>query len=65
MASGFREGQEVERVQIMTDRETGRSRGFGFVEMPKMTEAHAAIAGLNGPSRVCTQAHGPTRLRRR
>ena len=39
---------EVERVQIITDRETGRSRGFGFVEMPQLTEATAAIEGLNG-----------------
>jgi RNA recognition motif-containing protein len=38
----------VDRVQIVTDRETGRSRGFGFVEMPNAIEAHAAIANLNG-----------------
>jgi len=38
----------VNRTQIITDRETGRSRGFGFVEMPNATEAQAAIAGLNG-----------------
>src|SRR5678816_2319440 len=40
----------VESVRIITDRETGRSRGFGFVEMPDATEARAAIAGLNGTS---------------
>jgi RNA recognition motif-containing protein len=39
---------EIERAQIITDRETGRSRGFGFVEMPNRTEAHAAIAELHG-----------------
>jgi cold-inducible RNA-binding protein len=38
----------VASVRIITDRETGRSRGFGFVEMPDATEARAAIAGLNG-----------------
>jgi RNA recognition motif-containing protein len=38
----------VETVRIMTDRDTGRARGFGFVEMPNTTEAQAAIDGLNG-----------------
>jgi RNA recognition motif-containing protein len=40
----------VNRVQIVTDRDTGRSRGFGFVEMPDATEAQVAIDGLNGTS---------------
>jgi RNA recognition motif-containing protein len=38
----------VQSVRILTDRATGRSRGFGFVEMPKATEAQAAIEGLHG-----------------
>lgn len=38
----------VERVNIMTDRETGRSRGFAFVEMTNEGEADKAIAALNG-----------------
>ena len=39
---------EVSSVKILMDRETGRSRGFGFVEMPNKAEAEAAIAQLNG-----------------
>jgi cold-inducible RNA-binding protein len=38
----------VERVSLMTDRDTGRSRGFAFVEMSDSAEADAAINGLNG-----------------
>ena len=38
----------VDTVRLMTDRETGQPRGFGFVEMPNGTEARAAIAGLHG-----------------
>ncbi len=38
----------VERVSLVTDRDTGRSRGFGFVEMASDTEAAAAISALNG-----------------
>jgi RNA recognition motif-containing protein len=38
----------VESVSLVTDRDTGRSRGFGFVEMTNDTEAAAAIAALNG-----------------
>jgi RNA recognition motif-containing protein len=38
----------VESVHIVTDKFTGRSRGFGFVEMASTDEASAAIAALNG-----------------
>ena len=39
---------QVEEVAIVRDRDTGRSRGFAFVEMPASDEAQAAIASLNG-----------------
>lgn len=38
----------VERVSVLTDRDTGQPRGFAFVEMTNGTEAGNAIAGLNG-----------------
>lgn len=38
----------VERVSIVTDRDTGRAKGFGFVEMTASADADRAIAGLNG-----------------
>jgi RNA recognition motif-containing protein len=38
----------VDQVRVITDRDTGRSRGFGFVDMPDTREAEAAIEGLNG-----------------
>lgn len=46
---------QVDRVSILTDRETGRSRGFAFVEMTNNEEGEKAIAGLNG-----TQVGGRT-----
>jgi cold-inducible RNA-binding protein len=39
---------EVESARIVTDKLSGRSRGFGFVEMPKREDAEAAINALNG-----------------
>ena len=39
---------EVARAQVVTDRDTGRSRGFGFVEMPSAEEADKAIEALDG-----------------
>jgi RNA recognition motif-containing protein len=38
----------VDKVNIITDRDTSRSRGFGFVEMPDSAAAKAAIQGLQG-----------------
>jgi RNA recognition motif-containing protein len=39
---------QVASANVIKDRETGRSKGFGFIEMPNQQEAQAAIAGLNG-----------------
>ncbi len=39
---------QVESAQVVTDRETQRSRGFGFVEMPASDQAQQAIGSLNG-----------------
>jgi RNA recognition motif-containing protein len=38
----------VDRAQVVMDRDTGKSRGFGFVEMPVDAEADQAISALNG-----------------
>jgi RNA recognition motif-containing protein len=43
----FSEYGEVDEVSIVRDRETGRPRGFCFVQMPKDEEAKAAIEGMN------------------
>jgi RNA recognition motif-containing protein len=39
---------KVESAKLITDRDTGQSKGFGFVEMSTDAEARAAIDGLNG-----------------
>ena len=46
--SMFESHGAVERVSLVTDRDTGRSRGFAFVEMTDPGEADRAIAALNG-----------------
>lgn len=48
LAQLFGEYGSVGRASVVTDRETGRSRGFGFVEMGNDQEAKAAIGGLDG-----------------
>jgi RNA recognition motif-containing protein len=48
LRSLFSQFGEVVSATILTDRDTGRSRGFGFVEMGDQDAASAAIQGLNG-----------------
>jgi RNA recognition motif-containing protein len=48
LAALFKGFGQVMRVHVAMDRETGRARGFAFVEMPNDEEAAKAIAGLNG-----------------
>jgi RNA recognition motif-containing protein len=47
LLSTFATHGEVTSATIITDRETGRSKGFGFVEMPSKEQAEAAISALN------------------
>jgi RNA recognition motif-containing protein len=42
------DGRQVASVRILSDRETGRSRGFGFVEMATVEDAEKAIKALHG-----------------
>jgi cold-inducible RNA-binding protein len=44
----FAQHGDVTKAQVITDRDTGRSRGFGFVEMESQEGADAAISALNG-----------------
>jgi RNA recognition motif-containing protein len=48
LRSMFEEFGEIESAQVIMDKFTGRSKGFGFVEMPSNSEADQAIKALNG-----------------
>lgn len=48
LRQAFENFGQVTSVKIITDRYTGHSRGFGFVEMPNHQEAKSALTGLNG-----------------
>jgi RNA recognition motif-containing protein len=48
LAAKFAAHGTVESCKLITDRDTGQSKGFGFVEMSRDSEASAAIAALNG-----------------
>ena len=50
LAQSFGEFGAVSSAKVMTDRDTGRSKGFGFVEMGSDAEAQAAIKGMHGQS---------------
>ena len=52
MEQAFSQYGTVSSAKVMMERDTGRSKGFGFVEMGSPAEAQAAIAGMNG------QQHG-------
>jgi RNA recognition motif-containing protein len=47
LEAAFAKFGQVSSAKIVRDKDTGRSKGFGFVEMPNDDEAHAAIAGMN------------------
>lgn len=47
LEKAFSQYGQVSSAKIITDRDTGRSKGFGFVEMPNEEEANKAIAALN------------------
>lgn len=47
LQSAFEKHGEVVSAKVITDRQTGRSRGFGFVEMENSTDANQAISALN------------------
>ena len=48
LQQAFSEFGSVQSAKVMNDRDSGRSKGFGFVEMSSDAEAQAAISGMNG-----------------
>jgi len=48
LRAAFEAFGDVQSASVITDRDTGRSKGFGFVEMADQAQAQAAIEGLNG-----------------
>ena len=48
LRQAFEAHGQVQEVSMISDRETGRPKGFAFVEMPTSAEAQAAISALNG-----------------
>lgn len=50
LEQAFAEFGSVTSAKVMMERDTGRSKGFGFVEMGSAAEANAAVEGLNGQS---------------
>ncbi len=50
LRSLFEQFGEVQSANLIIDRDTGRSKGFGFVEMPQQSQAEEAIEKLNGSS---------------
>jgi len=48
LKNAFESFGKVDTIKVIKDNETGRAKGFGFVEMPDKSEAQAAIEGLNG-----------------
>ena len=48
LEGAFAQFGTVESVRVITDRDTGRSKGFGFVEMANAADAESSIRGLNG-----------------
>jgi RNA recognition motif-containing protein len=54
-----KDGRQVTEVKIIMDRDTGRPRGFAFVEMGSQADASSAISALNGPRRRADRERSP------